>query len=110
MENSEYLFYRGLFTPSDVAKILNLPIVKIKKTLNCLPNLAQNITHPQNKVSFNETAIYMKGQLLKDSDTQSMWHSLELRVPFLDIDLMTYINQLPPYIKYNGKTPKKPIN
>lgn len=106
LENSEYLFYRGLFTPSDVAKILNLPIVKIKKTLNCLPNLAQNITHPQNKVSFNETAIYMKGQLLKDSDTQSMWHSLELRVPFLDIDLMTYINQLPPYIKYNGKTPK----
>ena len=30
----------------------------------------------------------MQNQLLKDSDFMSMWHSIEIRVPFLDKELM----------------------
>jgi asparagine synthase (glutamine-hydrolysing) len=54
----------------------------------------------KNKVSAFECDIYMLNQLLKDADMQSMWHSVELRVPFLDVDLVNYIQQLPEQIKY----------
>jgi asparagine synthase (glutamine-hydrolysing) len=62
---------------------------------------------PQNKATYFETAIYMQSQLLKDSDIQSMWHSLELRVPFLDIDLVNYLNNLHPSVKFNKEKTKQ---
>src|SRR4029078_4239559 len=37
-----------------------------------------------------DVAGYMRCQLLRDSDATSMAHSLELRVPFVDIDMASY--------------------
>lgn len=108
---SEYLLYRGLFTPKDVAKILDIEVSKVWKTLSTATYL-ENISNllPQNRAAYYETSTYMQGQLLKDSDTQSMWHSLELRVPFLDKDLMDYVNNLHPSIKFLPQTNKpKPL-
>lgn len=44
-------------------------------------------------VSMLESCIYMRNQLLRDSDVFSMTHSLELRVPF--VDNLHYSNVLP---------------
>ena len=41
----------------------------------------------------------MSNQLLRDSDTMSMKHSLELRVPFTDHKLIDFANTIPS--KYN---------
>jgi asparagine synthase (glutamine-hydrolysing) len=108
IEATEYLLYRGLFTPKDVAKILNITEKAVWTELNLFSFQEDiSILSPQNKATYFETAIYMQSQLLKDSDTQSMWHSLELRVPFLDIDLMNYVNNLHPSIKFKKEKTKQ---
>jgi asparagine synthase (glutamine-hydrolysing) len=45
-------------------------------------------------VHLMESALYMRNQLLRDSDWASMAHSLELRVPFVDIRLRDQIVSL----------------
>ena len=65
-----------------------------------MPYGYNKIEGDKNKVSAFECDIYMLNQLLKDADMQSMWHSVELRVPFLDVDLVDYIHQLPEQLKY----------
>jgi asparagine synthase (glutamine-hydrolysing) len=48
----------------------------------------------------------MQNQLLKDTDCMSMWHSVEVRVPFLDKDLMELTYAIAPGIRYNPKQKK----
>jgi asparagine synthase (glutamine-hydrolysing) len=50
---------------------------------------------PFNAVSQAETSLYMGNTLLRDSDVNSMAHSLELRVPFLGRDVVDYVMSLP---------------
>ena len=107
--SKEYLFYRGLFTPKDIATILELDEKKVLTELTTY-QFQEDIsnTSSKNRAAYYDTAIYMQNQLLKDSDTQSMWHSLELRVPFLDRDLMDYVNNVHVDIKFpkNSSVPK----
>jgi len=44
-------------------------------------------------ISYLESSQYMRNQLLRDNDWAGMAHSLEIRVPFLDIPLMEYLTQ-----------------
>ena len=44
-------------------------------------------------VSYLESTQYMRNQLLRDSDWAGMAHSLEIRLPFLDIPLAQYLAQ-----------------
>ena len=111
IEASEYLLYRGLFTPKDVAKILEIKESKVWEILSTA-TYQENISNllPQNRAVYYEASTYMQSQLLKDSDMQSMWHSLELRVPFLDKDLMNYVNNLHPSVKFSTQENKpKPL-
>lgn len=105
--SKEYLFYRGLFTTKDIASILNITHKEVQIELSKIELLEEiKNLNAQNRATYFETAVYMQGQLLKDSDSQSMWHSLELRVPFLDKDLMDYVNNLPVEIKFPKNTTK----
>jgi asparagine synthase (glutamine-hydrolysing) len=45
----------------------------------------------------------MTNQLLKDTDYMSMWNSVEVRVPFLDKELMQLIYSIHPDIRYSHK-------
>lgn len=47
------------------------------------------------RISWAEMSVYMRQTLLRDSDQMSMAVSLELRVPFLDTDLIEYVLNLP---------------
>ncbi len=47
------------------------------------------------KISWAELTVYMRQMLLRDSDQMSMATSLELRVPFLNRELMEYVLCLP---------------
>ncbi|MFY7964243.1 MAG: asparagine synthase (glutamine-hydrolyzing) [Chitinophagaceae bacterium] len=109
--SSEYLLYRGLFAPTDVAKILNIKEADVWKELSTFSFQEDTLNlSAQNKATYYETAIYMQNQLLRDSDTQSMWYGLELRVPFLDRDLMNYVNNLHPSVKFPEiQTKPKPL-
>lgn len=54
-------------------------------------------------VSRAELAWYMHNQLLRDTDVMSMTHSLEVRVPFLDADLVDAITGTSPEAKRAGE-------
>lgn len=101
----EYLMYRGLLAPTTVAELLD---TSEKEVINSLQQL--NEYYPEkplrdgNRVSSLEASLYMQNQLLKDTDFMSMWHALEIRVPFLDKFLLNAISQIHTSIKF--KSPK----
>lgn len=101
-----YLFFRGAFTPNFVAKICGLKQTEVNSILKTLtlPNYPQKTDG--NLAAYLETNVYMQNQLLRDSDYMSMWHSLEVRVPFLDSELLSLMHNINPLVKYNYSQPK----
>lgn len=61
---------------------------------------------PVNRVSYLESSCYMRNTLLRDCDFMSMAHGLELRVPFLDRELVEACFRIPGASKLNGNLPK----
>ncbi len=57
-------------------------------------------------VSMAEISTYMQNILLRDTDQMSMAHALEIRVPFLDYQLVEFVMSLPDKYKV-PLTPKK---
>jgi asparagine synthase (glutamine-hydrolysing) len=52
------------------------------------------------KVSYAEMTTYMQNVLLRDTDQMSMAHTLEVRVPFLDHELVEYVFPISEELKY----------
>jgi asparagine synthase (glutamine-hydrolysing) len=59
-----------------------------------------------NTISMLEMQGYMANTLLRDTDFMSMAHSLEVRVPFVDSEVVNYVLGLPGEWKLNGTRPK----
>jgi asparagine synthase (glutamine-hydrolysing) len=59
---------------------------------------------PFNTVARLEATHYMGDTLLRDTDANSMRHSLEVRVPFLDLPLVNYVSALPGSVKRGGSS------
>jgi asparagine synthase (glutamine-hydrolysing) len=98
----QYLFNRGLLCPKEISLILNDSETKVWKLLSDLNKYYKgefSTLASFNKASFIESNLYMQNQLLKDSDCMSMWHSIEIRVPFLDKELIELAYQISPEIK-----------
>lgn len=53
-----------------------------------------------------ETQTYLTNTLLRDADSMSMAHSLELRVPFVDLDVFALAGWVPPRLKLGARTGK----
>ncbi len=58
-------------------------------------------------ISFSEFSNYQQNMLLRDSDANSMAHSLEIRVPFLDQRLLNWVPTLPDLIRFPTGQPGK---
>ena len=111
---SFYLGIRGLFSPSEVAKILNTNLSEVKNFLNefmisQLPNPEIIALNPIDLLSYLESKFYLQNQLLKDTDFMSMHHSVEVRVPFLDHKLVEYVSGLAPQLKIGDGSINKPL-
>jgi asparagine synthase (glutamine-hydrolysing) len=61
---------------------------------------------PVNQMLFADVTGYLPGDLLPLTDRMSMTHSLEVRVPFLDHELLEYAASIPPEIKIRRLTKK----
>ena len=59
-----------------------------------------------NAISCLEARSYMVNTLLRDTDSVSMTHSLEVRVPLLDHALVEFVSQLPAEVKLKRGTNK----
>ena len=89
-----YSFYRTLLFDSQIRRIINtseqLPINRVYEIAHHsigyetegwrLPDLS--------KISVSEMKTYMSNVLLRDTDVMTMAHGLEVRVPFLDHELV----------------------
>jgi asparagine synthase (glutamine-hydrolysing) len=87
-----YLLRRGLFMPWELPEVLDPDLAREGwnelQTLARLDATIAGLRSPHAKVSALEMNWYMRGQLLRDSDWTSMAHSLEIRVPLVDIELL----------------------
>jgi asparagine synthase (glutamine-hydrolysing) len=103
----EYLFLRGIFTPDEIASLLSYSIAQVDQVLQSasispIPNHLKD----GERASWLECNLYMQNQLLKDTDTMSMQHGVEVRVPFLDQDLLTTLAATNHKLKFEGDRPK----
>ncbi len=90
-ELSTYLLLRGFYAPNEVAKILDCePSFVLNVLMEKAPKIPTNLKG-YGMISYMEQSIYMQNQLLKDTDYMSMRHGLEVRVPFLDKELMELV-------------------
>jgi asparagine synthase (glutamine-hydrolysing) len=87
-----YLLRRGMFMPWELPDLLDPDLVREGwqrlNTLSCLSVTTDSLTADRLKVSALETCWYMRNQLLRDADWAGMAHSLEIRVPLVDITLL----------------------
>ncbi len=92
-----YVLRRGLFLPEELPALLGAETARealtacdpVDAARRALANPAgpaadDGRTSPWDAVQTLETSLYLRNQLLRDSDWASMAHSLELRVPFVD--------------------------
>lgn len=94
-----YLLVRGFFAPSQIARLLGeAPQWVRERTDEAFISLAvsSNGRFDPNHLHYYEMKRYLHDQLLRDSDVFSMTHSLELRVPFLDHEVVERLCRIPP--------------
>jgi asparagine synthase (glutamine-hydrolysing) len=76
--------------------------------LQPLSQLAEKLTPDPGdafaRVATLEASVYMRNQLLRDTDWASMAHSLEVRVPLVDRKLL---ERIAPFLTMPGRAPEK---
>ncbi len=102
----DYLFLRGIHTPDSIAKLLDIPEERVWQVLKKIIIESPDTNDDKEYASFLESNIYMSNQLLKDTDYMSMWHGLEVRVPFLDIELIKKVQMIKPTLRNKKGWPK----
>ncbi|MFZ0478930.1 MAG: asparagine synthase (glutamine-hydrolyzing) [Terriglobales bacterium] len=104
-----YFLARTLFTPDERKALFAADAVLAERELADLERgalAACASLDPMNRVSWLETTCYMRNTLLRDSDSMSMAHGLEMRVPFLDEALVRACFSIPGKLKLEGGSPK----
>jgi len=90
-----YLLRRGLFMPWELPQFMDGDLVRegwatLQPVLR-LNEWTSRVKSPHAKVMTMEMGCYMRNMLLRDSDWAGMAHSLEIRVPMVDISLFRAI-------------------
>ena len=87
-----YFLRRALFMPWELPKVMNADLIRAGwqelDVRGSLHEVTAGIKGDFFKVSALEMTQYMRNQLLRDSDWAGMASSIEVRVPFLDVDFM----------------------
>jgi asparagine synthase (glutamine-hydrolysing) len=106
-----YFLSRMLFTPAQQRELLpqlspdSAVFARAAQPLNQALSRALSLD-PVNRVSYLEARCYMLNTLLRDSDSMSMAHGLEVRVPLIDHQLAQRVLALPGSWKLDGTMPK----
>ena len=103
-----YMLRRGLHMPWELDEILDPAVIKEGwEALGLISRL--NETPPSDggdfaRVCALETEWYMRNQLLRDTDWAAMAHSVEVRVPFVDVEIFRRVVPLVVSGRVSGKT------
>jgi asparagine synthase (glutamine-hydrolysing) len=103
---SAYPLTRQVLLDDTLNKLLGSGLApnEVEKIISGLESIGPD--HILSKVSIAEITTYMQNVLLRDADQMSMAHALEVRVPFLDHELVEFVLSVPDRFKYPS-TPKK---
>lgn len=113
-----YLLRRALHMPWEVPHVLDRDFAEEGMSkldlMGSLRALTANLPTIHSKVSMLELTCYMQNRLLRDSDWASMANSLELRVPFVDAEVMRVLgpwiaSSNPPSKEDMASCPTKPL-
>lgn len=104
-----YFYTRMLFAPADVARLLRGGLSGGAEWQQWLREAVQEVVKLDDftSVSWLETRSYLVDMLLRDTDTMSMHHSLEVRVPFLDDEVVRAALSCPVTAKRNNGMRKR---
>jgi asparagine synthase (glutamine-hydrolysing) len=114
-----YLLRRGLFMPWELEVVLGRDTVRLGlRRLQPVRHI-KSAMQPRPKSSFGkvaalESSLYMRNQLLRDTDWASMAHSLEVRVPLVDAELLRQVASVmtkarSPNKEMLAKSPRLPL-
>ncbi len=113
-----YLLRRGLYMPWELPSFLDPEMVRDGlnelRPIYALNQACLKINEPKRKVAILETLFYLRNQLLRDTDWAGMAHSLEIRLPF--VDMILFESLAPVLLRKSGpsksqlaKVVKKPL-
>jgi len=107
-QQGNYLFNRGFFTPRQTAALLHCTETEVVAAIEAVNHTAPTLQPLAfgEQTSIAEFNMYMQNQLLKDTDYMSMWHSIEVRVPFLDKEVIELAHAIHPDIKFKQQQGK----
>jgi asparagine synthase (glutamine-hydrolysing) len=94
-----YFLRRGVFMPWELQTVIGAEIARLGlRRLNPIRHIASRLK-PKPRTGFAriavlESSMYMRNQLLRDTDWASMAHSLEVRVPLVDIKLLSQLGSI----------------
>jgi asparagine synthase (glutamine-hydrolysing) len=101
--------FRGLFSPAEIARLMQLWGIGQQGAAKpwVAPDLAEPDPQPGQSgfpqlgdaIAWLESSRYMGQQLLRDTDTYSMAHGLEIRLPFVDSHVFRDLSALPSPIR-----------
>jgi asparagine synthase (glutamine-hydrolysing) len=104
-----YAVLRSMFTPTQVATLLpdaRVPLASAAFVPAYLAEQPHRAIDSVNLFSVLELTNYLRNTLLRDSDSMSMAHGLELRVPFLDHLLVEELLAIPGPMKLSDEVNK----
>lgn len=108
-----YLLKRGLFLPEELPTVMGHDeSVEGLSRLNILATINRPLNgHEWRRdgfaVSAMESSLYMRNQLLRDADWAGMAHSLEIRTPLVDVNLLKKI--VPALASIGHRQDKQPL-
>lgn len=103
-----YFVRRGLFLPHELPDVLGRDVAADGLARLALPRLLTKAIDPDPcspklRVAALEAGLYMRNQLLRDSDWAGMAHSLEIRTPLVHFPLLQAVASSLPVIMSSGK-------
>jgi asparagine synthase (glutamine-hydrolysing) len=109
---------RGLFLPDELPALIDPDLARVGlERLGDVPPHIRNLEslNAEDAVCMLDSTLYLRNQLLRDSDWTSMAHSLELRTPLADAALLDALAPIRAQLRHGAgkqmlaKAPAKPL-
>ncbi len=103
-----YLLMRGFFPPQQVMRLMGIGQSKLNAAVEQHFEMPGGNGTGADAFNYLEFKRYLHDQLLRDTDTFSMAHSIEVRVPYVDHTIVEHAAHIQPALKI-GNGINKPL-